>query len=201
METSLNTELGVRVTRADLTAEATGFVNVVDDYIYLRPFGSGGGAFDSLQVVQGNARLAGVEARVAYRPLRRVTVQASGDYVRGQNTAAGVPLTFIPPLRLLYGARLESEGERGGLRGAYVAATAETNARQTRLDPRDVAPPGYTVTSLAAGFTRSVPRGALTVDLSLRNAFDVRYRSFMSRYKEFALGPGRALVLRVTTGL
>ena len=201
VETSLNTELGVRVTRADLTAEATTFVNVVDGYIYLRPFGSGGGAFDSLQVVQGNARLAGAEARVAYRPLRWVTLQASGDFVRGQNTSAGVPLTFIPPLRLLYGARLEAEGERGGLRGGYVAITGESNARQTRLDPRDVAPPGYTVASLAAGFTRFVPRGALTVDLSLRNVFDVRYRSFMSRYKEFALSPGRALVLRVTTAL
>src|ERR687889_213076 len=76
-----------------------------------------------------------------------------------------------------------------------------TNARQTRVDPRDIAPPGYTVTSFSAGFTRFVPRGALTVDLSLRNAFDVRYRSFMSRYKEFALSPGRALVLRVTTAL
>jgi hypothetical protein len=29
----------------------------------------------------------------------------------------------------------------------------------------------------------------------------VRYRSFMSRYKEFADGPGRAVVLRVSTPL
>ena len=201
VETSLNTELGVRVARADLTAEATGFVNVVDDYIYLRPFGSGGGAFDSLQVVQGNARLAGVEARVAYRPVRALTLQASGDYVRGENSTARVPLTFIPPLRLLYGARLEAERPGAALRHPYLAAVVETNARQTRIDPRDVAPPGYTVTSFSAGFTRFVPRGALTVDLSLRNAFDVRYRSFMSRYKAFALAPGRALVVRVSTSL
>ena len=46
-----------------------------------------------------------------------------------------------------------------------------------------------------------MPRGALTVDLSLRNVFNTRYRSFMSRYKEFADAPGRALVLRVTTPL
>jgi hypothetical protein len=29
----------------------------------------------------------------------------------------------------------------------------------------------------------------------------VRYRSFMSRYKQFADGPGRAVVLRVSTPL
>ena len=200
VETSLNTELGVRVATSNLTAEASGFVNRVDDYVYLRPFGTSGGTFDSLQVVQGNARLAGVEARVAYRPLDFLTLQASGDYVRGQNLSAAVPLTFIPPLRLLYGVRLEG-GEGGKLQNRYVSVTAETNARQTRIDPRDVAPPGYTITSLGAGFTRLVPRGPVTVDLSVRNAFNVRYRSFMSRYKQFADGPGRAVVLRVSTPL
>jgi iron complex outermembrane receptor protein len=200
VETSLNTELGVRVATPNLTAEASGFVNRVDDYVYLRPFGTSGGAFDSLQVVQGNARLAGVEARVAYRPVEFLTLQASGDYVRGQNLSAAVPLTFIPPLRVLYGVRLEG-GDGGTLRNRYVSVTAETNTRQARIDPRDVAPPGYTITSLGAGFTRLVPRGPVTVDLSVRNAFNVRYRSFMSRYKEFADGPGRAVVLRVSTPL
>ncbi|HKH91984.1 MAG TPA: TonB-dependent receptor, partial [Gemmatimonadaceae bacterium] len=200
VETSLNTELGVRVATSNLTGELSGFVNRVDDYVYLRPFGTSGGAFDSLQVVQGNARIAGVEARVAYRPIDFLTLQASGDYVRGQNLTAAVPLTFIPPLRLVYGVRLEG-GDTGMLRNRYVSLTAESNARQTRIDPRDVAPPGYTITSLGAGFTRLVPRGPVTVDLSVRNLFDTRYRSFMSRYKEFADGPGRAVVLRVSTPL
>ncbi|HEU4720540.1 MAG TPA: TonB-dependent receptor [Gemmatimonadaceae bacterium] len=200
VETSLNTELGVRVATSNLTAEASGFVNRVHDYVYLRPFGTSGGAFDSLQVVQGDARLAGVEARVAYRPIDFLTLQASGDYVRGQNLTSAVPLTFIPPLRLVYGVRLEG-GDGGTLRNRYLSVTGESNARQTRIDPRDVAPPGYTVTSLAAGFTRLVPRGPVTVDLSVRNVFNTRYRSFMSRYKEFADGPGRAVVLRVATPL
>jgi hypothetical protein len=54
---------------------------------------------------------------------------------------------------------------------------------------------------LGGGFTRATPRGALSVDLSVRNAFNTEYRGFLSRYKAFALGPGRAVVLRVTTGL
>ncbi len=201
VETSLNTDVGVRVDAASLTAEATAFVNRVSDYIYLRPFGAGGAAFDSLQVVQGDARLGGIEGRVAYRPARALTLQLSGDYVRGQNTTAAIPLTFIPPLRLLYGARLDGEGRAGRLAGAYLSASAETNARQTRLDPRDVGTPGYTLVHLGGGFTRAAPRGVVSVDVSVRNALDVRYRNFLSRYKEFALGPGRALVLRVSTPL
>ena len=200
VETSLNTELGVRVTGRALSAELTGFVNRVSDYIYLRPFGTGVGTFDSLQVVQGDARLVGVEGRAAYRPIRALTLQLSGDYVHGHNRAADVPLTFIPPLRVVYGVRLDGDGWRG-LRAPYLSANAETNARQTRLDPRDVGPPGYTVANLGGGFTRLAPRGAFTVDVTLRNVFDTRYRSFMSRYKAFALAPGRALVVRLSTSL
>jgi outer membrane receptor protein involved in Fe transport len=198
VETSLNTDVGVRVTTSSLTAELTGFVNRVRDYIYLRPFGAGGGVFDSLQVVQGDARLAGVEGRLAYRPLPALTLQLSGDLVHGQNLTADVPLTFVPPPRLVYGLRLEPPSRRA--LAPYVTLSAESNARQTRLDPRDVAPPGYTLVSLGAGITRPTRRGALTVDLTLRNALDAEYRSFMSRYKEFADGPGRALVVRVGTG-
>jgi iron complex outermembrane receptor protein len=173
----------------------------VSDYIYLRPFGAGGGVFDSLQVVQGDARLAGWEGRTAWRPAPWVTWQLAADYVRGQNTAAGVPLTFVPPLRVQAGVRLEAAGRRGPFDAPYVTAQAEGNARQTRLDPRDVGPAGYALVHLGAGFTRPAPRGALSVDLSVRNALNAEYRSFLSRYKAFALGPGRAVVLRVTTAL
>jgi len=196
VETSLNSDVGVRIARADLSAEVTTFLNVVSDYIYLRPFGTGARAYDSLQVVQGDARLAGVEGRIAYRPARLLTLQLSGDYVRGENTTARVPLTFIPPLRVMYGARLELPVSGAGVPAPYLALSAETNARQSRIDPRDMAPPGYTLATLSAGATKLVPRGALMVDLTVRNLFDVRYRSFMSRYKQFALGAGRSVVLR-----
>jgi iron complex outermembrane receptor protein len=201
VETSVNADVGVRVSAHDVTGEATVFLNRVSDYIYLRPFGTGGGAFDSLQVVQGDARLAGFEARVAYRPVEFLTLQLSGDYVRGENTTAKVPLTFVPPLRLLYGARLERPTLGRALVTPYLTANMETNMRQTRIDPRDVAPPGYTLAGLGAGAGFLVPNGVLTVDLSLRNALDTSYRSFMSRYKKFALAPGRMFVLRVSSPL
>ena len=193
VETSLNREVGLRITRHDLSAELTGYVNDVDGYIYLRPFGTGGGAFDSLQVVQGDARLTGVEGRVQYHPTAQLTLHASGDYVRGDNLTADIPLTFIPPLRVVYGLRLQPAGNAS----RYLSLGAESNARQTRLDPRDVGTPGYTIVTAGGGFTRLVPRGTLTVDVSVRNLLDARYRSFMSRYKEFALGPGRGMVLKV----
>ncbi len=200
VETSLNIDAGVRVSAHDLTGEATVFVNRVNDYIYLRPFGTSGNAFDSLQVVQGDARLAGVEGRLAWKPIELLTLQMSGDFVRGHNTSADVPLTFIPPLRLIYGAKVHRAESRGVV-NPYLTASIETNWKQTRLDPRDFAPAGYSVGSLGAGAGRMMSRGVLTVDLSVKNVMNTHYRSFMSRYKEYALAPGRVVTLRVTTPL
>ena len=199
VETSRNADVGIRVTRADLSAELTGFRNVIRDYIYLRPFGTGPRAFDSLQVVQGDARLSGAEVSVQYRPFGGLTLHASGDYVRGDNTASGIPLTFIPPLRAVYGIRMQRPSTGGAGGRAYLALSAESNARQTRLDPADVGPPGYTLASIHAGTVRILPQGALTLDVAIRNVFDVHYRSFMSRYKEFAAGPGRGVTVKVST--
>lgn len=199
VETSLNTDLGLRIEHARVTGELSVFRNAIDDFIYLRPFGSGGAAFDSLEVVQGNALLRGAEARVAVRTLPWLTLQAAGDIVRGTNTTVDVPLTFVPPPRVLLGARIEPTRLGSVLMRPWLSVQAERNWRQTRIDPRDVAPPGYSLWQLGAGGTLLVGARVLVLDLAVRNVFDTRYRSFMSRYKEFADGPGRAVVLRVTT--
>lgn len=199
VETSLNTDLGLRVEHSDLTGELSVFNNAIRDYIYLRPFGSGGASFDSLQVVQGNAVLRGVEGRLAWRAQHWLTLQAAGDLVHGRNTTVDVPLTFVPPPRVLLGARVERPMLGALLAKPWLSVGAERNWRQTRLDPRDVSPAGYTLWQLGAGGTLLAGAKVLVVDLGVRNVLDTRYRSFMSRYKEFADGPGRAVVLRVTT--
>lgn len=199
VETSLNTDLGLRIEASRLTGELSVFNNAIDDYIYLRPFGTGGAAFDSLEVVQGNALLRGAEARLAWRARPWLTLQGAGDLVHGTNTALDVPLTFVPPPRVQLGARVERARLGGSVMRPWLSVNAEQNWRQTRVDPRDVAPPGYALWHLGAGGTVLAGSRVLILDLAVRNVADTRFRSFMSRYKEFADGPGRAVVLRVTT--
>ena len=106
----------------------------------------------------------------------------------------------MPPPRVVLGARLERAMLGSLLRRPWVSVQGERNWQQTRIDPRDVAPPGYSLLHLGAGATVMAGSRVLLVDFAVRNAADARFRSFMSRYKEFADGPGRAVVLRVTTG-
>ena len=199
VETSLNTDLGIRVEGARVNGEFSVFNNAIRDYIYLRPFGTGGGTFDSLEVVQGNAVLRGVEARLAWRALPWLTLQGAGDLVHGTNTVLDVPLTFVPPPRIVLGSRVERARFGSLVNRPWLSVQGEQNWRQSRLDPRDVAPAGYSLLHFGAGGTVMAGGRVLIVDFAMRNALDTRFRSFMSRYKEFADGPGRMLVLRVTT--
>lgn len=199
VETSLNTDVGLRVEHVRLTGELSLFNNAIENYIYLRPFGTGAASFDSLEVVQGNAVLRGIEGRLAWRAQRWLTLQAAGDLVRGRNTTVDVPLTFVPPPRVQFGARVERAMLGSLLARPWLSIGSEHNWRQTQLDPRDMSPAGYTLWQLGAGGTLLAGSKVLVIDLGLRNALDTRYRSFMSRYKEFADGPGRAVILRVTT--
>jgi iron complex outermembrane receptor protein len=142
--------------------------------------------------------LRGVEGRLAWRAQSWLTLQAAGDIVHGTNTTVDVPLTFVPPPRVLLGARLERARLGSLLMRPWLSIGSERNWRQSRLDPRDFAPSGYTLWQLGAGGTVLAGSQVLVVDVGVRNALDTRYRSFMSRYKAFADGPGRAVVLRLT---
>lgn len=198
-ETSFNTDLALRITTGRVSAELGGFHNRISNYIYPDPTG----AFDAesgyqvYDITQGDATLTGFEASAELHPTDALHVRLGGDYVRGQNTTLGTPLPFMPPFRLTAGVRWEGAG-RGTITDPYLDLSGETNARQTRLDADDFAPDGYALVHLGAGATVAMGQTPLTVDLQVRNLFDTAYTGFLSRYKTYALDPGRNVVLRMT---
>jgi iron complex outermembrane receptor protein len=207
-ERSLNTDLAFRVQTSRVRAELGVFANFIQDFIYARPTAETDptSGFQIFDVTQGDARLLGFEGAVQYHPTAFLHLDGSADYTHGQNTASDTPLPAIPPFRATYTIRLE--GERLGRLGEpYISLGGETNARQSRLDPSEAAffgqsgyqTAGYTLVNLGAGFGLPVAGQTLQLDLQLRNAFDRRYTSFLSRYKTYALDPGRNLTVRLTT--
>ena len=199
-ETSVNTDLALRVQTNDLTAEIGGFANYIDNFIFPNPTGEFDpeSGFQIFDITQGNSRLTGFEAAAQYHPTRFLHLRATADYTRGQNTSTDTPLPFIPPFRATYSARLEG-GPTGFVQHPYFSVGGESNARQTRVDPEDFAPPGYTLAHLGAGFTVPAGRAEFAFDFQLRNLFDKEYASFLSRYKTYAPDPGRNFVVQVST--
>lgn len=199
VETSLNGDVAVRVQTPVVSAEVGGFINQIDDFIYTRPTGTfdPGSGFEIFEAVQGNARLAGYEVSVDAHLAPHLHVNVSSDFVHGDNTETDTPLPWIPPLRVLYGVRYEAEGA-GPLTDAYVGVRAESVAEQSRLDPLDTGVPSYTLVHAEAGCEFPIGAQTVVLDVMARNLADASYRDFMSRYKTYALAPGRNITLRVT---
>jgi iron complex outermembrane receptor protein len=199
-EHSLNTDLAFRIASSRVSAEVGGFVNLIANYIYPTPTGDTDpeSGFPVFHYTQGNARLAGFEAVAEYHPATWLHLRTTGDYVHGQNSDLDVPLPFVPPLRVTYGARVEG-ADVGPVAGPYLSVQGETNARQTRAAPDDTAPPGYTLAHLGGGFTTDALGHPVNVDVQVRNLFNTRYTQFLSRYKAYALDAGRNIILRVSS--
>jgi iron complex outermembrane receptor protein len=199
-ETSVNTDLAFRVQTNDLTAELGAFANYINDFIFPNPTAEVDpeSGFQIFQVTQGDASLAGFEAAAQYHATRWLHLRATADYTHGQNTTTDAPLPFIPPFRATYSARLEGD-EGGWLEHPYFLVGGESNARQTRVDADDFAPPGYTLMNLAAGFAVPVGQTHVGFDFQLRNALNREYAGFLSRYKTYALDPGRNFIVQVST--
>jgi iron complex outermembrane recepter protein len=199
-ETSINSDLALRVQSQSLTAEIGGFANLIDNFIFPDPTGiiDPESGFEIFQISQGDARLIGMEAALELHATPFLHLRGTADYTHGENTSLDTPLPFIPPFRATYSARLEG-GQYGWVEDPYLSIGGESNAKQTRVDPEDFAPDGYTLVNLGAGF--ALPLGARQVafDFQLRNLFDKAYANFLSRYKTYALDPGRNLIVRVST--
>jgi iron complex outermembrane recepter protein len=207
-EHSLNTDLAFRIQGRQVRAEIGAFTNFIHDFIYSRPTTEVDpeSGFQIFDVTQGNARLVGLEGAVQFHPAAFLHFEGSADYTHGQNTSTGTPLPAIPPFRVAYTVRLE--GERlGVLERPYVSLGGESNAAQRRLDPAEATffelsgyrTEGYTLAHAGAGFVLPIGGRSLQLDVQLRNAFDKRYTNFLSRYKTYALDPGRNIILRLTT--
>jgi iron complex outermembrane recepter protein len=207
-EHSLNTDLAFRVQTSALRAEIGAFANYIQDYIFSRPTTEvdPGSGFQIFDVSQGDARLLGFEGAFEYHATPFLHLQGTADYTNGQNTSTDEPLPSIPPFRATYTARLEGN-RTGWLESPYFSVGGESDSRQSRLDPSeaeffaesDYQSAGYTLLNFGAGFTIPTGREGLRVDLTLRNALDRKYANFLSRYKTYALDPGRNLTLRLST--
>src|SRR6266571_4359866 len=201
-EAGTNVDVGVRWQGGRVRAELAGYRNAIDRFIFITPTDSfvtvSTTPPDSLRVYryqQADARLVGGEAELQVAVAAALSLRARADAVRGTNRATNESLPLVPPARAALGAEFHRSGLAWADR-AYAGAEIEAVTRQTRLNPLDIPTAGYTLLHLSAGLVRPMLGRVGRVDLAVKNVANVSYRSFLSRYKEFALDPGRTTTLR-----
>jgi outer membrane receptor protein involved in Fe transport len=189
-EASRGVDFGIRWSGRRARLELAAYHNRLSDYIYITPTAV---FIDSLRVYQygqAEAEMLGGEASLEAEIGNGLVARGSLEGVRGTNLTSHEPLPLLPPVRGTVGI-----GWRDRL-----GVDVDMYARPKRLNPLDIPTTGYALLHFSISANRRLFGRNVRGDLSLRNALNQRYKSFLSRYKEFAFDPGRNLIIRLSTG-
>jgi outer membrane receptor protein involved in Fe transport len=196
-EHARNLDLGLRWNSSTMYAEVSGFRSMIDDFIYVMPTDESRNGLRVFRHLQSDAVLTGAELSAEVAATPRFTLRGRHDFVRGTNDETNAPLPLMPPPRTAGGAEYHVSTSSFG--DAFVAGEIENVQKQKRPNDLDVVTGGYTLVNFDIGFHHRLLGRDARIDLGIRNFTNRKYRSFLSRYKEFALEPGRNVMLRIST--
>jgi len=189
-ETSRGVDFGIRWSVRRARLELAAYHNRLSDYIYITPTAV---FIDSLRVYhygQAEAEMLGGEAQIEAEIGNGLVTRGRVESVRGTNLTSHEPLPLLPPVRGAVGFEWRDR----------LAVDVDMYARPKRLSPLDIPTAGYALLHLSIGANMRLFGRNVRGDMSLRNALNQRYKSFLSRYKEFAFDPGRNLIIRFSSG-
>jgi len=221
-ERSYSADLSFRVRRDRVTAEVTGYVNTIRNYIYLENTQATNEA-SGLPVFaadQTDAVIPGVEATVelSVRPWLQVggstaVLDGTGDGLGVQagddgtlpllpsNTVSGFVRWVPADTEHLRNPHLELE-----VKHAFEKDAAGRFEPFSQFDGGFGPPFGtastraYSVVNVEASSTLELGLGApFTLTVGIDNLFDTVYRDFLDTYKGYALSPGRDVQFSLST--
>lgn len=204
-------------------AEATGYVNYIFNYIYLKPRGiteTGRGPFPYFRYTQTDASFTGVDASTQYELSRKFSIRASASLLRAKDVTQNDFLIFIPSNRYDVSLRYESKANKKTFFAqAKLKYVAEQKRAPRKVDPDEIveakmqgidlfatdtrnfdfmfAPEGYTLLSLSTGYSIPVQNTKLDFRLSADNVTNTRYREYTNRMRYFANEIGRNVSVAV----
>ncbi|MCY1512496.1 Vitamin B12 transporter BtuB [compost metagenome] len=199
-ETSLQFDLGLTYTSANITMGINAYSNRIYNYIYAGnfngetlPFTDEEGLSTTLPVyrfVQTNADLLGAEASVDFHLVKAIHFENTFSYVKGTNRASHSPLPFIPAASLSNELRFEPEIK--GIHDGFIRFGLNHAFKQGRFDTFETRTDGYTLIEAGIGGAFKVKQGKINVWLSGQNLSNKLYFNHLSRYKPVGIyNPGR----------
>jgi iron complex outermembrane receptor protein/hemoglobin/transferrin/lactoferrin receptor protein len=212
-ERSYSADLSLRVRRDRLTAEVTGYVSAIQDYIYLENTGEQGpnGTLPKFAADQTDALIPGIEATVEASPLPWLQVGGSAAVLDGTGDGLGADggdgeLPLLPS-NTVSGFVRWVPADTAPLSNSQVELSLKRALDKDaagRFEPfsqfdEGFGPPfgtastrAYSVVNVEARTTLALGLGApVTVSVGVDNLLDETYRDFLDTYKGYALSPGR----------
>jgi iron complex outermembrane receptor protein len=196
-EESLNIDLGFRVKLSSVKADLSFYRNQINNFIYPSPTGDTINNLPVYNVLQDKSTFYGYEYIIQYQAVKWLLLSVQGDYVHSKNEATGNPLPFTPPMKNILTAKVQ-KNTLGKLYNPYISFAAKIVSPQNEVDPLEAKTAGCTLLSAGAGFQFEFAGSITSLDLSVENLLDTKYVDHLSRYKAYALNPGRSINLELS---
>lgn len=197
-ESSYNIDASLRYVSSAFQTELSVYNNEINDYIFPNPtneFDPESG-FRKFQYEKANARIYGLEYSLQAHARDWLILSGGYSIVRGNNKKIDDPLPLMPADKLTLGARLTTP-EMGTLLNPFLSVETQIIAKQDRVANFETQTGGYTLIDASLGSEFRIGSRKMNVILQAENIFDEGYRSHLSRYKDFALNPGRNIKLKI----
>ena len=187
-ERTTQLDAGVLFRSGAWSGSAALFLNRIGDFIliesgYAKPAASMGGMGMGQRTTtitrNVDARSYGAEATLAWEARRRLKLDATLAYVRGENQTDGLPLAQLPPLEARLAASYATERFSLGALARLVAAQERFALDQGNIVGQDLGPTAaFAVLSLNGAWR---PSSHLRVSGGVDNLLDAEYAEFVSR--------------------
>lgn len=201
-EQYITSEVGVKLRRGALAAEASYYYTTIDGMIIRAPTGrlDPDGDTEVTKLNSGDGFVHGIEVAARYRLTPTLTGYGDVSWVEGEvdtfatadSPKSREPLSRLAPATGHLGLRWEPEQGRGWLEGVVtVAAEADRLSSRDRADTQRIPPggtPGYAIVTLRGGVRL---RDDLTLTAAVENLLDEDYRIHGSGENE----PGTNVIL------
>lgn len=208
-ETTWGVSPTLRLRFAALEAEASAYVNYIDDFVYFAPEIAPDGAPRLDVTIRGafprflfrpiDALFYGFDGSATLGPRWPVSATVHAAVVRGIDVADGAGLVMIPPDRV--GASITVRPPPiGPLHDTFIEVSGEYVLEQTHVAPgADLAPPppAFTLLGVAVGTTVTLKGADLTFALEANDLLNRPHRDYTSLLRYYADDPGRELRFRV----
>ncbi len=172
-------DLFAKISARSLQIEAAGFINGIDNFIFLRPTGEIH-APSGLPVYiyeSDNALLTGVELYVQTLFTERVHFETQVSYVRGsRRDDVSTPLPFMPPLRGSTAVTYDTGSW-------WIGSNVHWAGYQNRVIEDEQSTDGYVLFGLESGFRLHIS-GRHVLSCRINNLFDTTYRDHLSRVED-----------------
>lgn len=202
-ESSLNFSTGITKTQGKLTADASVYYNLIDDYIYLRPTRdlqlTTRGAYRKLEYVQVDARFYGADALLACQFNKTLGGSLKYSGVRASNVANNQFLELIPPDRIAGILSLKLPDTKK-IKSTMVDFITQHVATQNLFNPeQEILDPPAAYTLFNTDLTTNILWGKrdLGLSLSAQNLFNKSYRDYLNNFRYFNDDLGRNITFRM----